>query len=179
MPLAIIAKGSSRKGLSGGGPLASLRRTMKSKLFARSLRLLAALGWGTASLLLAQSTNLINDGTSLDHLTALANRHGTAGATLGLTPGDGALAAAQSGAITDMALNGVWFDDRRFPDTNRFAVLADVRPETSYPETSPASPPGSTPSPAGDSSSASGPGNSRAPSNWPSWTSPPRPPTPT
>jgi hypothetical protein len=109
---------------------------MKSHLFARSLPLLAALGLAAGpGRLLAQTTNLINDGTTIANLTLLANAAGTAGATLSLTPDSGSLTAAQSSEITDLPLNGVWFNDRVFPATNRFAVLADARPDSAFPET--------------------------------------------
>jgi hypothetical protein len=127
---------------------------MKSFSFACSLRLLAALVCCLAPSLLAQTTNLVNDGTTVANLTLLANTAGTAGATLSLTPDAGALRADQSPDITDMALNGVWFNDRIFPASNRYAVLVDIRPT---PRTSWGWPPGWTPTAAKECCFGSGP----------------------
>ena len=107
---------------------------MKSHLFARSLPLLAGLGFAAGPALLAQTTNLINDGTTIANLTLLANSAGTAGATLSLEPDGGALRAAQSANYPDFPLNGVWFAKAVRPATNAYTILADVRPSEAFPE---------------------------------------------
>ncbi len=82
----------------------------------------------------AQSTNVINDGTTVANLTLLANLADTSGATLSLTPDVGALLAEQSPDYASFPLNGVWFDDGVRPATNAYTVLADVLPVGAYPE---------------------------------------------
>lgn len=109
---------------------------MKSQSNARGLSVAVLLLAATASpAVQAQSTNVINDGTSAANLTLLANLADTSGATLTLTPDNsGALLAEQSPEYADFPLNGVWFDDGVRPATNAYTVLADVLPAAAYPE---------------------------------------------
>ncbi len=93
--------------------------------------------WGgllLAPVLLAQSTNLINDGATLANLTLLLNQHGTGGATLTLAPDADGLRAEQTDAYPDFAVNGVWYADNVRPVTDAYEVLADVRPAEPFPE---------------------------------------------
>ncbi len=108
---------------------------MKSQSNARAVSVAVVLLAAMASpAVRAQSTNVINDGTTVANLTLLANLADTSGATLSLTPDSGALLAEQSPEYADFPLNGVWFDDGVRPATNAYTVLADVLPATAYPE---------------------------------------------
>jgi hypothetical protein len=108
---------------------------MKSHLFAGRFALPAVVGaLLMAPALFAQSTNLINDGTTVADLAALANQFGTGGATLSLTPDPDGLRAEQSEAYADFPVNGVWYADAVRPLSNAYMVLADVRPADAFPE---------------------------------------------
>jgi hypothetical protein len=97
----------------------------------------ALIGIGVAGAVLAQTTNLVNDGTSAANLTLLMNRFGTAGATWSLTPEAGALRAEQSAAYPDFPVNAVWYAPGVRPVSAAYAVLADVRPASANPENVP------------------------------------------
>lgn len=108
---------------------------MKSHQFAGRFALPAVGGaLLLAPALFAQSTNLINDGTTVEDLVALANQFGTGGATLSLTPDPDGLRAEQSEAYADFPVNGVWYADTVRPLSNSYRVLADVRPADAFPE---------------------------------------------
>lgn len=110
---------------------------MKSFPHIRRLAGFALLGFGVTGAALAQTTNVVNDGTSAANLTLLMNDHGTAGATWSLTPEAGALRAEQSAAYPDFPVNAAWYAPGVRPVSAAYAVLADVRPAAANPENVP------------------------------------------
>jgi hypothetical protein len=98
--------------------------------------LLVVLGWAVSPSARAQTTNLVNDGTSTVNLTLRQNLHGrgTPAAGLLLSAGGDELLAAQSPDYSDFPINGVWFDNNLAPATNAYALLADARPIQGFPE---------------------------------------------
>lgn len=92
---------------------------------------------GMSSLALqAQTTNLINDGTTIANLVLLQNEHGAGTPPAGLTlASDGTLLeAAQTPAYSDFPLSGVWYDSRYSVTSGSYTVQAEVRPAASFPE---------------------------------------------
>ena len=83
-----------------------------------------------------QTTNLINDGTTIASLVRLQNLSGvgTPPASLVLTPAGGELEAGQSPEYTDFPLNGVWYDSRYAATSGNYVVQVDARPAAGYPE---------------------------------------------
>ena len=83
-----------------------------------------------------QTTNLVNDGTTIANLVRLQNQYGvgTPPAGLSLTPADGLLEASQTPEYSDFPLSGVWYDRRYSALSGRYEVQADVRPSVAYPE---------------------------------------------
>jgi sulfur relay (sulfurtransferase) complex TusBCD TusD component (DsrE family) len=109
---------------------------MKSRLHL-SVGWLMAAGWlGAAGVALGQTTNVVNDGTTVARLTLRANAFGTGNppATLGLTSVGDELEAGQSPDYSDFPLNGTWFDNGVAPAAETYTVLVDARPVDAYPE---------------------------------------------
>lgn len=109
---------------------------MKSRLHLLVGWFVAAGGLGAAGMALGQTTNVVNDGTTVAKLTLRANQFGTGNppATLALTSVGGELEAAQSPDYSDFPLNGTWFDNGVAPASEIYTVLVDARPVDAYPE---------------------------------------------
>ncbi len=110
---------------------------MKSHLVASSVGpfvVLAGLAWTSA--MHGQSTNLINDGTTIDRLVLLQNQAGlgTPPAGLSAVAQDGQIQASQSADYSDFPVNGTWYDSRSQATGDRLQIQADVRPAGPYPE---------------------------------------------
>ncbi len=96
--------------------------------------MLALLALGLLPASRAQTTNLINNGTTAANLTLLVNRVGNGGAEMLLTPDADGLRAEQSAVYPDFPVNAVWYAPAVRPASAAHGVLADVRPASANPE---------------------------------------------
>ncbi len=83
------------------------------------------------------TTNLVNDGTTTNHLVRIINASGTAGADLTLTVDPNltnALLAAQTPLLSDFAISAAWCPDNVELLGTNYTATADVLPAANAPQ---------------------------------------------